>query len=145
MRPNKNRSNDEYKGFNNWYLKECKFDGLTPEEHLSLGMVWQMTAKAQNQRTFERGTAVNSMTEMANQHKHRYNIKKKVTKPIWQGAMDDLIQKNWIHIVRKEKKPTGFKNKTKIVEHIQVTDYGVTMINRALKDLDNDGNVNKLF
>ena len=137
MKANKTRPIHEYKGFNNWYLKDCTFDTLTPEETLALGMVYNMTGKAKNERTFIRGTAVNSMTEMANQHAHRYNITKKVTRTIWKGAMDSLIEKRWIHIVRRETVPTGYGNKSKLLEHIQLTQYGETMVNKALNEVNN--------
>jgi len=146
MKATRSRSIEEYKGFNNWYLKDARFDTLTPEEALALGMVYNMTGKAKNERTFIRGTAVNSMTEMANQHAHRYNIKKKVTRTIWKHAMDTLIEKRWIHIVRTETVPTGYQDGTKLLEHIQLTEYGEAMVNKALNKVKHEvTNVNTLF
>lgn len=146
MKAERSRPIHEYKGFNNWYLEGCTFESLTPEESLALGMVYNMTGKAKNQRTYIRGAAVNSMTQMANQHKDRYNIKKKVTRTILSNTLDSLIQKMWIHIVRVQHVPTGYGNKTKLHEHIQLTDYGLTMVNKAIRERDNKvTNVNTLF
>ena len=144
MKAKASRPIHEYQGFNNWYLKDCNFDELTPEEALALGMVYNMTGQAKNERTFIRGAATNSMTKMAKQHAHRYGLKK-VTRTIWMAALDTLIEKMWIHIVRTETVDTGY-NTTKLHEHIQVTEFGLMMINKAMNERDNKvENVNKLF
>ena len=83
------------------------------------------------------------MTQMAKQHADKHNVKK-VTRTIWKDAMDSLIEKRWIHISRTEERTTKYG--TNKIDHIQLTDYGLTMVNKAIKERDHSNtNVNALF
>lgn len=146
----RSRNNEEYgKGskIDKWYLEGCVFETLTPIEQLTLGLCYNQTGQAKNQRTFVKGLNTNAMTRVCNQHSDKVGITKKVTRTHWMDALDTLTQKEWIYITRTEEVTTTYAGKTTTKEHLHYlfTDYGLSQINKAKKHRDNSKNTNSLF
>jgi hypothetical protein len=143
MIPNTQRPNEQYANFI-FYLDGCVLNGLTPEEFLTLGVIYNYTGKGISGRTFDDAKSVTSVTKVHNQHKDKAKVTKNVTTSTWRRAVSTLTEKGWLYLVKTEGIPTSFKN-VKIHNHYAFTDTALQTIKKAIKVKDGSVLAKSLF